>query len=145
MCKRHKKHLVLGLLLSLLGPSLSYADDDFDFELEFGLKKKTTMASFPLQEIDSDALSDTAIEGALMVQSRSAEDDKPIHQKLNEEDGKDKESDVLSKAKLERTPEEETNKLSQILPAEPQFQPIIYQQPTGRTYTDHQTTTTFRP
>ena len=47
-----------------------------------------------------------------------------------------KEADLINESELLN--------FSQILPAQPIIQPI-YQQPTGRTYTEHQTTTLSRP
>ncbi len=122
--------------------------DDIDFELEFASHQKSTIENFPLQAIDQDALSDTAIEGALQVQTQiSSNTDtsgKPIYQKQDEEDQKKQTEDALSDAEKDLINEDELLNYSQILPIQPQIQPI-YQQPTGRTYIEHQTTTVFKP
>ena len=72
--------------------------DDIDFELEFASHQKSTIENFPLQAIDQDALSDTAIEGALQVQTQiSSNTDtsgKPIYQKQDEEDQKKQTEEV---------------------------------------------------
>ena len=134
-----------SFLLTASSINLAMAEEDFDFEQEFSIQRKSTLDTFPLQEIDQDSLSDMAIEGALQVQSQSSKDGKPIHQKLKEEGDKKQSEEVLSEAEKDPSTEEEILKFSQIVPTAPEIQPIIYSQPTGRTYTDHQTTTTFRP
>ena len=134
-----------SFLLTASSINLAMAEEDFDFEQEFSIQRKSTLDTFPLQEIDQDSLSDMAIEGALQVQNQSSSDGKPIHQKVKEEGDKKQSGEVLGEAEKDPSKEDEILKYSQILPNEPQFQPIIYSQPTGRTYTDHQTTTTFRP
>lgn len=133
----------------VLFSSILSAEEDDDFEFDFTIHQKSTIENFPLQAIDQEALSDTAIEGALQVQNQQTEDSegnrKPIYQKVKEEDQKEQTKKVLSETKKDVVDPEDLLKFSQILPSQPQFKPIIYQQPTGRTYTDHQTTTISRP
>ncbi len=123
--------------------------DELDLELEFSRHQKSTLENFPMQEIDQEGLSDTAIEGALQVQASESEksdrNGKPIHEKLKEADQKKQTEEVLVNSENDIVDAKELLKFSDILPAQPQIQPIIYQQPTGRTYTDHQTTTIERP
>jgi hypothetical protein len=133
------------LCLSLFLVNAVLAEEEFDFEKEFSIQQKSTLDTFPLQQIDQESLSDLAIEGALQVQNQSTTDGKPVHQKLKDENDKNQTKGVLDEAEKDPTKEDEILKYSQIVPNEPQFQPIIYSQPTGRTYTEHQTTTTFRP
>lgn len=122
--------------------------EEIDFELEFASHQKSTIDNFPLQAIDQDALSDTAIEGALQVQtkvsSNTDESGKPIYQKQEEDEQKKQTKEALSDADKDSLEESELLKFSQILPTQPIIQPI-YQQPTGRTYTEHHTTTLSRP
>ena len=124
-------------------------DDDLDLEFDFSRHQKSTLENFPMQAIDQEGLSDAAIEGALLVQTRSDQtsdlNGKPIYEKLKEEDHKKQTEEVLSDAEKDLVETEQLLKFSNILPSQPQFQPIIYQQPTGRTYTEHQTTTLDRP
>lgn len=129
----------------------SFADDDdldLDFEFDFSRHQKSTLDNFPMQAIDQEALSDAAIEGALLVQTRenqnSDDNGKPIYEKLKEEDQKLQTEEVLSDSEKDLIEPDQLRKFSEILPSQPQFQPIIYQQPTGRTYTDHHTTTIER-
>lgn len=128
------------------------ADDDdldLDFEFDFSRHQKSTLENFPMQAIDQEALSDAAIEGALLVQTQgnqsNDENGKPVYEKLKEEDQKKQTEEVLSDTEKDLVESDQLRKFSEILPSQPQFQPIIYQQPTGRTYTDHQTTTLERP
>ena len=128
------------------------ADDDdldLDFEFDFSRHQKSTLENFPMQAIDQEALSDAAIEGALLVQTQgnqsSDENGKPVYEKLKEEDQKKQTEEVLSDTEKDLVESDQLLRFSEILPSQPQFQPIIYQQPTGRTYTDHQTTTLERP
>jgi hypothetical protein len=144
----HQRLLQYGLLTSgllLIHLVNSSIADEFDFEKEFAIQQKSTLDTFPLQEIDPDSLSDLAIEGALQVQNNTSTDGKPAHLKVKEDNDKNKSGKVLSEADKDPTKDDEILKYSQIVPNEPQFQPIIYSEPTGRTYTEHQTTTTFRP
>lgn len=137
----------LAKCLFLIGISITspVSAEEFDFEKEFFIQQKSTLDTFPLQEIDTDSLSELAIEGALQVQNKTGSDGKPVHVKVKEEKDKEKSGEVLSEAEKDPTKEDEILKFSQIVPPEPQIQPIIYSEPTGRTYTEHQTTTTFRP
>jgi hypothetical protein len=128
------------------------ADDDdldLDFEFDFSRHQKSTLENFPMQAIDQEALSDAAIEGALLVQTQgnqsNDENGKPVYEKLKEEDQKKQTEEVLSDTEKDLVESDQLLRFSEILPSQPQFQPIIYQQPTGRTYTDHQTTTLERP
>ena len=129
----------------------SFAEEssDLDPEFDFSRHQKSTIDNFPMQPIDQEGLSDAAIKGALMVQTRGSQDSelsgRPITEKLDEEDQKTQTKKVLSNNEKDIVSTDELLKFSQILPSQPQFQPIIYQQPTGRTYTDHQTTTLDRP
>jgi hypothetical protein len=135
--------LTCGTLTFALTTPLSA--EELDFEKEFAVQQKSTLDTFPLQEIDTDSLSDLAIEGALQVQNNTPTDGKPVHLKVKEENDKKKSGNVLSETDKDLTKEDEIRKFSQIAPNDPQFQPIIYSEPTGRTYTEHHTTTTFRP
>jgi hypothetical protein len=129
--------------------SFSEESDDLDPEFDFSRLQKSTIENFPMQPIDQEGLSDAAIEGALMVQtegSRKSEiNGRPIYEKLDEEGQKKQTEKVLTNNEKDIVSSDDLLKFSQILPTQPQFQPIIYQQPTGRTYTDHQTTTIERP
>ena len=136
---------LFSLLVNLIFVTNVSADEEFDFEQEFSIQRKSTLETFPLQEIDQESLSDLAIEGALQVQNQSSNDGKPVHQKVKEAGDKKQSEKVLSETEKDPTKEDEILKFSQIVPDQPQIQPIIYSQPTGRTYTEHQTTTTFRP
>ena len=122
--------------------------EDLDFELEFANHQKSTIETFPLKAIDQESLSDTAIEGALQVQNQRStntdESGKPIYQKQEEDEQKKQTKEALTDAEKDLIDESELLNFSQILPAQPIIQPI-YQQPTGRTYTEHQTTTLSRP
>jgi hypothetical protein len=135
------------VLLSFIEVGL--ADDDFDLEFDFSRHQKSTLENFPMQAIDQEELSDAAIEGALQVQNSgnqsSGSNGKPVYEKLKEEDQKKQTEEVLSDAEKDLVGSDQLLKFSEIIPNQPQFQPIIYQQPTGRTYTDHQTTTLSRP
>jgi hypothetical protein len=145
MSKLSFTFLSLTLLLSF---EVCLADDE-DLEFDFVRHQKSTLENFPMQAIDQEGLSEAAIEGALQVQTnRNQESDKngkPIYQKLKEDDQKKQSEEVLSDNEKDIVSADELLKFSQVLPDQPVFQPIIYQQPTGRTYTDHQTTTTSRP
>lgn len=136
---------LFSLLVNLIFVTNVSADEEFDFEQEFSIQRKSTLETFPLQEIDQESLSDLAIEGALQVQNQSSNDGKPVHQKVKEAGDKKQSEEALSEAEKDPAKEDEILKFSQIVPDQPQIQPIIYSQPTGRTYTEHQTTTTFRP
>ena len=134
--------------LMILSTTISLAEEDIDLEFEFARHQKSTLENFPMEAIDQDALSDAAIEGALQVQTRQdnniGQNGKPIYQKLNEDNQKKQTEKVLSDKEKDIVSDDNLLKFSEILPTQPQFQPIIYQQPTGRTYTDHQTTTISR-
>jgi len=142
---------VLHFCLLLAGGTLtltlanSIAAEEFDFEKEFTFQQKSTFDTFPLQEIDPDSLSDLAIEGALQAQHNTSTDSKPVHLEVKEENDKRKSGKVLSGTDKDPNKDDEILKYSQIVPNEPLLQPIIYSEPTGRTYTEHHTTTTFRP
>ena len=141
MLKHYKVFYTVCLLL-LTAICTAEELDEIDFELEFASQQKSTIENFPLKEIDQQELSDAAIEGALQVQTNKS--GKPIHQKQDEEEQKKQTEEALSDAEKDLIDESELLKFSQILPAQPVIQPI-YQQPTGRTYTEHQTTTLSRP
>tara|TARA_R110001592_G_scaffold360085_1_gene667897 strand:+ start:110 stop:553 length:444 start_codon:yes stop_codon:yes gene_type:complete len=140
---------LLSLLLLFVIEGCFADDDDLDLEFEFARHQKSTLENFPMQAIDQKGLSDTAIEGALLVQTggtqKSEQNGKPIYKNLEEEEQKKQTEEVLADDEKDIVGADELLKFSQILPSQPQFQPIIYQQPTGRTYTDHQTTTVERP
>lgn len=143
--KASSKYLIL--IFYILYSEVCFSEED-DFEFDFSIHQKSTLENFPLQAIDQEALSDTAIEGALQVQSQQVQDSegrKPIHQKVKEESQKQQTEEVLSESKKDLVGADELLKFSQILPSQPQFAPIIYQQPTGRTYTDHHTSTISKP
>lgn len=135
--------------LIILSTAISHAEEDLDLEFEFARHQKSTLENFPMEAIDQEALSDAAIEGALQVQTRQdnniGQNGKPIYQKLNEDNQKKQTEEVLSDKEKDIVSGDNLLKFSEILPTQPQFQPIIYQQPTGRTYTEHQTTTISRP
>lgn len=138
------------ILLFFIEGCLADEDDlDLDFEFDFSRHQKSTLENFPMQAIDQEALSDAAIEGALLVQTREDQNSdgsgKPIYEKLKEEDQKKQTEEVLSDSEKDLVETDQLLKFSEILPSQPQFQPIIYQQPTGRTYTEHHTTTLDRP
>lgn len=123
--------------------------DELDPEFDFSRHKKSTIENFPMQAIDQEGLSDAAIEGALKVQTRGSQkpelNGRPIYEKLNEEDQKKQTEEAFTNSENDIVSADELLKFSQRIPSQQQIQPIIYQQPTGRTYTDHQTTTIDRP
>lgn len=140
---------ILSLVLLLFIEGCFADDDDLDFEFDFSRHQKSTLENFPMQEINQEELSDAAIAGALQVQTRGTQtsDDsgKPVYEKIKEEDQKKQTEEVLSDSEKDIVGADQLLKFSEIIPSQPQFQPIIYQQPTGRTYTEHQTTTLSRP
>ena len=147
MFKKSKTIFVLCLLFSIQF-CIAEELEDIDFELEFANHKKSTIENFPFQEIDQEALSDAAIPGALQVQTQHGSNadmnGKPIYQKQDEENKKKQTEVVLSDSEKEKVSDKELLNFSQILLTQPVIQPI-YQQPTGRTYTEHHTTTLSRP
>jgi len=120
------------------------AEDDID--LDFFLHKKSTIEDFPLQEVDQEELSNAAIAGALQANSTKSTSGvlgKPIYQEQKEKSDKRKSKDADDEE--QELNAEEIFDLSNIQPVIPQFQQQIYQQPTGRSYSSHHTTTIERP
>ena len=74
---------LLSLLLLFVIEGCFADDDDLDLEFEFARHQKSTLENFPMQAIDQKGLSDTAIEGALLVQTggtqKSEQNGKPIY------------------------------------------------------------------
>ncbi|MFT6904026.1 MAG: hypothetical protein ACJAS1_000671 [Oleiphilaceae bacterium] len=141
--------LLFIILFFNIHESFAEESDDLDPEFDFSRHQKSTIENFPMQPIDQQGLSDAAIEGALKVQTQGSQKSelnrRPIYEKLDEEGQKKQTEKVLSNNEKDIMSSDDLLKFSQILPSQPQFQPIIYQQPTGRTYTDHQTSTIDRP
>lgn len=84
---------VIGLLVILVMTSTSVLaeEDDLDLDFYFSTKQKSTLDDFPLQEIDSDELSNAAIAGALQANSSGSNvDAKPIHEEQKEKSNKKK-------------------------------------------------------
>lgn len=139
------------LLFLIINIDASLADnlDDYDPEFDFARHQKSTIENFPMQAIDQDALSEAAIEGALQVQSRGSQkaelSGRPIYKKVKEEDQKKQSEEVLSSSEKDIISSDDLLKFSQILPSQPQFILPTYEQPTGRTYDAHQTSTIERP
>lgn len=117
---------------------------DFDPEFEFARQQKSTIDNFPMKEIDQEEMSEAAIAGALQVQTKlNTDTGKPIYQKMDEDEGRKQSKEAVSER--DQLKKEQVLLFSQELPSQLDFQPIIYEQPTGRTYTEHHTTTLSRP
>lgn len=92
----------MRLLTTLLGLlwlfPLSCLADEFDdeFEFDFRVKPKSTLQDFPMQEVDSEALSNTAIAGALQATSSGAQEEtgKPAYTKEAEITNKRKQGEI---------------------------------------------------
>jgi hypothetical protein len=120
-------------------------DEDLDLDYYFSKRQKSTLDDFPLQEIGQEELSNAVIEGALQANSQASDKTgKPIYLEKKDESDK-KKSKVAGDEDIELNEAEELFKFSQLQAAPIQFQQQTYQQPTGRTYIDHQTTTVERP
>ena len=133
-------YFILPLLLILA--SLSYAedasdDDDYDdLDFDFSIQQKSTLEDFPMQEIDQEALSNTAVAGALTTHA-ALQSKKPAYKE------KDDENEKLLKAKGDKKNTEnelaeikEMLKYSETPIIAPQFEAPIYNTPNGRVYTE---------
>lgn len=131
----------------LLFCSLSYqaviADEFDDLESFFSIRQKSTLDDFPLQEIGGEALSDAAIEGALQVNTASGNQAKPIYLEEKEHSDKEKSGEALKEG--EQLSTDSALEIKQFRVIEPHFQLPVYQQPSGRTYNEHHSTTVERP
>lgn len=129
------------LLLSICIPCL--AEEDFDFELEFGIKQKSTLADFPLQEIGADELSNAAIGDALgssAAQSANTEG-KPAYEEQNELDNKRKKEELKISNSNQNVDDFLRNSLA---PQAPQFPQQVFSEDLGRTV-QHNNTAFERP
>lgn len=55
----------LAVFVLILSAGMTHAEEDFDLDLDFGFKQKSTISDFPLAEIGAEELSDAAIGNAL--------------------------------------------------------------------------------
>lgn len=117
--------------------------EEFDFELEFGIKQKTTLNDFPLQEIDGDELSNAAIGNALGTSSVSSAggQGKPAYEEQDEQDNKRKKEEL----KLgENLPDVDDFLRNSLAPQAPQFPQQDFAEDLGRTV-HHNNTAFERP
>ncbi len=147
MKHRTLKHLSMLLWASLALPlqAEDFMEEDFDLDLQF--KSRSTLNSFPLQEIDGAALSDTAIEGALQTTSagRSDVEGKPAYQEQEEKEARQKDKALVVEL------DHEANKMKELINTSvpeappPAIKMDAFQLPNGRVYDHHQTWTVERP
>lgn len=131
------------LICSVLACSSILAEeDDFDLEFEFGLKKKSTIRDFPLQELDSEVLSDAAIAGALQASSAGSGSGKPAYLEQKEKDEKQSKSEL--KLDPDYAADNEALRYGQPTPQFIQFELPVYQMDTGR-INQHNNTAFERP
>lgn len=138
------------LWLVLIMSSLAYAEDGLDdmdyddIDFDFSVHQKTTIDDFPMQEIEQEELSNTAVAGALSTHT-ALQSTKPIYVEKVEENEK-----LLKKDASTKSEENDLGELDKILEysqsqiPSPQFQQPIYSAPNGRTYTEHNTHTVER-
>lgn len=133
------------LSLVLLTASLNAwaEDENFEFDMDFNIKGKSTIEDFPLQEVDSDELSKAVIEGALQKTSAGSRNVsvKSAHADQLEQEGKEKDSELTSVSDKEETTVEEWQRVSNALLPEPEVRMPVFQEANGRVYgLDHQVT-----
>ena len=121
---------VFGLMLI---SSVSLAED----ELEFYFKQKSTMDSFPLEEIGQEELAEAVIEGALRASSAGAieKTGKPAYAEQHDIDEKRSKSELS--VELTEPQADETQKFHLYIPEQPQIPQQPFEIPNGRTYEGH--------
>lgn len=136
-----KKTLTLVLLTASL--SAWAEDENFEFDMDFNIKGKSTIEDFPLQEVDANELSNAVIEGALQKTSAGSRNVsiKSAHVEQLEKEGKDKDSELTSAPDKEEVTVEEWQRVSNAMIPEPEVRMPVFQEPNGRVYgLDHQVT-----
>ena len=135
---------LLRYALLILCVSSVHADevDDFDFELEFDLRKKSTIQDFPLQEMTADSLSDAAIEGALQATSAGSGTGKPAY--LEQKERSEKKSKEELRFENDPSAVDQSLRFGQSLPQVIPYQAPVFEMDTGRTV-QHNNTSWERP
>lgn len=137
---------LFSLLILLSFALFASAEEDLVWELDFELKEKSTLANFPMQEIDGDELASAVVEGALQSTSAGSQsaEGKPAYEQEKEGTNKRKVGEVNSTDIIDAEDLEQLNQFA--LPSTPpDISFDVYQQPNGRTYDFLQTTTVERP
>ncbi len=124
--------IVLSCMSLCLPSALAESGDEYDFELDFGIKQKSTIENFPLQEVGQDTLSDAAIAGALRSTNAGNADQsgKPAYAEQNEVSEKQKKSELdLDREKVRL---EDLVQTIPSLPPSVQFDQQPFSMPNGR-------------
>jgi predicted outer membrane protein len=136
-----KKTLALVLLTASLN---AWAEDEnFEFDMDFNIKGKSTIEDFPLQEVDSQELSNAVIEGALQKTSAGSREVnvKSAHAEQLDKEGKEKDSELSAAPDKKEVTLEEWQRVSNAMIPEPAVRMPVFQEPNGRVYgLDHQIT-----
>lgn len=113
-----------------------WAEDNYEFDLDFNIKGKSTIENFKLKEIASQELSEAVIEGALQRTSAGSSDvrGKPAHAEQAEKEAKEKDSEVIADAKKELINTDEFMRLNDAVAAPPELRFDSFQEPNGRVY-----------
>lgn len=135
--------MALALVLVTASLSVCAEEDNFEFDMDFNIKGKSTIKDFPLQEVDAQELSNAVIEGALQKTSAGSRNVsvKSAHAEQLDSEGKALDSELsLSSDKNEGIVEEWQRVNSAMIP-EPEIRMPVFQEANGRVYgLDHQVT-----
>lgn len=135
--------MTLALVLITASLSVGAEDENFEFDMDFNIKGKSTIKDFPLQEVDAQELSNAVIEGALQKTSAGSRNVsvKSAHAEQLDSEGKALDSELsLSSDKDEGIVEEWQRTNSAMIP-EPEIRMPVFQEANGRVYgLDHQVT-----
>lgn len=125
-------------------------DDDDEYEFEFEVKEKSTLANFPLQAIEGEELSDTAIAGALQATRGSGQGEKDRPAFLVEEENEDKQElsdkEERDRSRIAAVEDENPAPLEIFIPPTAENLPNTdVWTPSPRDYGHHEVDMTFRP
>jgi len=126
----HARSLALLIVVSMP----IFAEEELDWELEFGIQQKSTIEDFPLKQIGAEELSDAAIAGGLQSTSagQTGGSGKPAFEEQKEDANKRQKSEL--DIEQDSLSPDDILRFSQGVP-----DPVPYSQgplviPNGRTY-----------
>ncbi len=130
----------MALLIVLMTASLYVAaeDENYEFDMDFNIKGKSTIKDFPLQEVDSQELSNAVIEGALQKTSAGSRNVsvKSAHAEQLDSEGKATDSKLSLSSDQDEEVEEEWRRANSAMLPDQEVRMPVFQEPNGRTM-DH--------
>ena len=127
--------IVYSLYFALSSTYIFAAEDEDDFEFDFSIRQKSTLADFPMQEIGADELSNAAIAGALQATSADEQEKtgKPAYAQELEDSEKRKQEELVGPDNEQTA--EDILKFSQSIPIQIEIPREPFKIPDGREVT----------